>query len=219
MPRAPRNLLVVPEHPHHLILRGNNRRRLFSYPREYRFFSRRLAEGSGKFGVPVHACVLMTNHVHLLATPQDHQQLSRFVGFFAQSYAQFRNRSRGSTGKLFEQRYKSIPIATEEQLAVTTAYIELNPVRADMCVHPAEYRWSTFSQHGGLGGGEPLFAQFWSPSAWYLSLAADAGDRASIYQEWVSHYRARDDWSGVYPEPSRSSDRKRFERPDRTRAI
>lgn len=167
----------------------------------------------------MHACVLMTNHVHLLATPHEHKQLSRFVRFFAQSYAQFRNRSRSSTGKLFEQRYKSIPIVTEEQLAVTTAYIELNPVRADICIHPAEYRWSTFSQHGGLEGGERLFARFWSPSAWYLSLAADARDRASIYQEWVSHYQARDDWSRVYQEPSRSSDRKRFERPDRTRAI
>ena len=161
----------------------------------------------------------MTNHVHLVATPHDHTQLSRFVRFFAQSYAQFRNRSRNSTGKLFEERYKSVPITTEEQLAITTAYIELNPVRADMCVDPAQYRWSTFRQHGGLEDGEPLFTEFWSPSAWYMSLAGDACGRASVYREWVTHCQAQDDWSRVYQEPRRSSDRKRFERPDRTRAI
>ena len=219
MPRSPRNLLVVPGNPHHLILRGNNRRRLFSYPREYRFFALRLGEGSCKFGVSVHACVLMTNHVHLVATPPDCTQLSQFVRFFAQSYAQFRNRSRNSTGKLFEQRYKSVPITTKEQLAVTTAYIELNPVRANICTEPAEYPWSTFRQHAGLEDGEPLFTKFWRPSPWYISLAGDAGGRASVYRNWVAHYEARDDWSQVYREPSRSSDRKRFERPDRTRAL
>ena len=67
--------------------------------------------------------------------------------------------------------------------------------------------------------GEPLFTKFWRPSPWYISLAGDAGGRASVYRDWVAHYEARDDWSQVCREPSRSSDRKRFERPDRTRAL
>jgi len=114
---------------------------------------------------------------------------------------------------------KEVASSVSPQLAVTTAYIELNPVRANICTEPAEYPWSTFRQHAGREDGEPLFTKFWRPSPWYISLAGDAGGRASVYRNWVAHYEARDDWSQVYREPSRSSDRKRFERPDRTRAL
>lgn len=219
MPRIPRCLVVIPDHPHHVILRGNNRRRLFSYPREQRFFLTRLLEGSHKHGVPVHSTVLMTNHVHLIATPAGHEQLARFVGSFAQTYAQFRNRRRGSSGKLFEERYKCIPIRTDEQMAITMAYVELNPVRAGICAEPSDYRWSTFPQHAGCEGTEPLFEKLWSPSAWYASLGSDSSERAAVYGQWLDHYRALDDWSKVYGDPKRQADRKRFERPNRKRAI
>jgi len=139
MPRVPRRLVVIPNHPHHVILRGNNRRCLFSYPREYRFFLRRVVQGSKERLVPVHTTTLMTNHVHLIVTPRGPQELSSFVRSFAQTYSQFRNRSRASSGKLFEERYKCVPIVSEEQMAITTAYIELNPVRAGISADPGPH--------------------------------------------------------------------------------
>lgn len=215
MARRPRSLQILPGHPHHLILRGNNRRRLFSYPKEHRLFLFRLTESSWRHGVPVHTTMQMSNHVHLVVTPQEHLQLARFVQSFAQSYAQLRNRKRGSSGKLFEERYKCVPIATEEQMAITTAYIELNPVRAQIVDTANTYRWSTFRLHAGLDGGEPLINRLWTPSSWYLSLGADPDQRALAYSDWFEHYRARDDWSDVCGDPATASDRKRFERPDR----
>jgi len=219
MPRVPRQLVVIPGHPHHIILRGNNRRRLFSYPREHRFFLMSMLKSRQKYGVPVHATVQMSNHVHLVATPSDHQQLARFVGSFAQTYSQFRNRSRSSSGKLFEERYKCIPITSDEQMAITTAYIELNPVRAGICAEPGNYRWSTFPQHSGAAGGERLVAKVWSPSSWYLSLGRDARLRAAVFRDWFEHYRVLDDWAQVYADPKAEGDQKRFERPDRRKAI
>lgn len=218
MPRLPRNLVVAPHHPHHVILRGNNRRRLFSYPREKHFFLSRLMQGSDRQEVPVHAVTLMTNHVHLIATPCDHLQLSRFVRHFAQRYAQFRNASRGATGKLFEQRYECVPILTDEQMAITTAYVELNPVHARICSEPEAYRWSTYPQHAGYRAHEPLISQLWSPSAWYQSLGSDPKQRAAAFRDWFAYYRARDDWAEVYSDRASPSDRKRFERPDRSGA-
>jgi putative transposase len=162
--------------------------------------------------------MLMTNHVHLVVTPSDHLQLSRFVRHFAQRYAQFRNRSRGATGKLFEQRYKCVPITSDEQMAITTAYIELNPVRAEMCSEPEAYRWSTYPQHAGYRAREPLVSNLWSPSPWYRSLGNDPNERAATFRDWFAHYRARDDWSQVYQDPRSGGDRKRFERPDRSGA-
>ena len=219
MPRVPRRLVVIPNHPHHVILRGNNRRRLFSYPREYRFFLRRVVQGSKERLVPVHTTMLMTNHVHLIVTPRGPQELSSFVRSFAQTYSQFRNRSRASSGKLFEERYKCVPIVSEEQMAITTAYIELNPVRAGISVDPGQYRWSTFAQHVGGATREPLLAELWEPSAWYMSLGSDPAQRAAAYCEWFEHYRARDEWSQVYGDPKRNTDRKRFERPNRKKAL
>jgi putative transposase len=161
----------------------------------------------------------MSNHVHLIVTASEHRQLSRFVKSFAQSYAQTRNRRRGSSGKLFEERYKCIPVATTEQMAVTTAYIELNPVFAGMCDDAGSYRWTTFRLHAGLDGGERLVNKLWTPSGWYLSLGPDPEARARTYLDWFDHYRERDEWSGVSGDPKPSKGRKRFERPDRSSAI
>lgn len=218
MPRIPRRFLVIPQHPHHVILRGNNRRRLFSYPRERHFFLSRLLQGSEKQRVPVHAITLMTNHVHLIVTPCDYLQLSRFVRHFAQRYAQFRNASRGATGKLFEQRYKCIPIVSDEQMAITTAYVELNPVHAKICLEPEAYRWSTYPQHAGYRSHEQLISKLWTPSSWYQSLGSDPNERAAAFRDWFTYYRARDDWSQVYPASGLIDGRKRFERPDRSGA-
>ena len=218
MPRQPRYLQVVPGHPHHIILRGNNRRRLFSYPNEYRLFLFRLAEAGQKYAVPVHATMQMSNHVHLIVTPVEHQQLARFVQRFAQTYAQFRNKRRNATGKLFEERYTCIPIAKDEQMAITTAYVELNPVRAGVCDAPSDYRWSTFRMHSGVGGGERLVSSLWTPSGWYLSLGDGGSDRAQAYLDCFEHYRARDDWSDVARDPAAAGDCKRFETPGRKKA-
>lgn len=218
MPRLPRSLQVLPGHPHHLILRGNNRRRLFSYPREHRLFLFRLTEASRRQGVPVHTTMQMSNHVHLVVTAQDQLQLSRFVQNVAQTYAQSRNRSRQASGKLFEERYRCIPIATEEQMVVTTTYIELNPVRAGVSDDASAYRWSTFCFHAGVDGGEPLINRLWTPSSWYLSLGATPPERATAYLDSFEHYRARDDWSDVCGDPKPAEDLKRFERPDRSTA-
>jgi putative transposase len=219
MARQPRSLQVLPGHPHHLILRGNNRRRLFSYPSEHRLFLFRLSEASEKQGVPVHTTTQMSNHVHLVVTPRESVQLARFVQCFAQAYAQFRNRRRRASGKLFEERYRSIPITTEEQMAVTTAYVELNPVRAGVCAGASAYRWSTFRVHAGLDAGDPLINRLWTPSSWYLSLGANPSERAAAYVGWFDYYRARDDWSEVYGDPKPPEDRKRFETPARRSAI
>jgi putative transposase len=218
MPRQARRLVVLPHYPHHIVLRGNNRRRLFSREPEYRFFLSRLLRASRRFGVAVHSSVQMSNHVHLIVTPPGHEKLSKFVRCFAQPYAQFRNRRRSSSGKLFEERFKCIPIENERQMAVTTAYVELNPVRANLCETAHRYRWSTFPRHAGLESCEPLINRVWVPSSWYLSLGANPLERSGAFVDCFEHYRKRDDWTQVYGDPPSRPDQKRVERPDRRRA-
>ncbi|HEY7955508.1 MAG TPA: transposase, partial [Polyangia bacterium] len=121
---------VAPGLPHHVILRGNNRRRLFSYPSDYQRFLYYLERGLRDVGCWMHAAALMTNHVHLILSPPDRRALSDCVRAFSQRYAQYRNRRKNASGKLFEQRFAAFPILHERQLAVTTVYVDLNPQRA-----------------------------------------------------------------------------------------
>src|SRR5581483_10875885 len=121
--------VIIPGLPHHLILRGNNRRRLFSYPTEYSRFLWDMWRAQRRAPVAVHAIMLMKNHVHLIVTPPDADTLAGWVRGFAQRYAQLRNARRSGSGKLFEERFTRIPIRSERQLAVTMAYLDLNPVR------------------------------------------------------------------------------------------
>jgi putative transposase len=69
MARQPR--LIVPEQPHHVIQRGNNRQIIYREEADYQRFLVWLKEGARFYDVAIHAYVLMPNHVHLLATPSD----------------------------------------------------------------------------------------------------------------------------------------------------
>src|SRR5258706_11670778 len=117
--RKPR--IVVPGYPHHVILRGNNRRRLFSYPSDYRAFLRYLAGGLRKHPCEVNALALMTNHVHLLMTPRKLETLPKLIHYTSMRYAQLRNARHADSGKLFEGKFLSFPVLGERQLAIVTA--------------------------------------------------------------------------------------------------
>ncbi len=197
MPRGPRQIL--PGVPHHLVLRGNNRRVLFSYPRDYLRFLGLLKTHVLKTAVLLHAFCLMRNHVHLFLTPPEPTSCAQLVKGVAQRYAQMRNQRSSASGKLFEQRYFSTPIRSEQHLALVTAYIDLNPVRAGIVEDPAEYRWSSFHVHSGSPTA-PL-RELWTPSAWYQSLGPDTPVRIEAYHECIAECRTRDAWSELHGEP------------------
>lgn len=184
--RHPR--LIVPDHPHHVILRGNNRRRLFSYPNDYFAFIHYLSDALDRHGGWLHALTLMSNHVHILITPG--ADLSKLIAMLSMRYAQRRNRRYDGSGKLFESRFASFPVLGEGQLALTTAYIENNPVRAGMRDDPAEYPYSTHALHTGLGRSA-IPRRIWSPTDWYRSLGDTDEERAACYRKWVLDCLAR----------------------------
>jgi len=215
MPRAPR--LVLEGVPHHIVLRGNNRRRLFSYRRDYQHFIGLMRRFLVEADIKVHALCLMPNHAHFLATPFDKDGLALFIKRTAQRHAQLRNRRYKTTGKLFEQRYFSKPIRSESHLAIATAYIDLNPVRAHIVDDPAHHDWSTFRIHVGMKCRVPGLEDLWTPSDWYRRLASDPPNRSIVYHEWASDCRKRDAWKSVQTDPTPPSGPPPT-RPDRTRA-
>lgn len=116
----------------------------FSLQRLYRFYLLCLKEATEALGLAIHAYVLMTNHVHLLVTPETEASLSKTMQSIGRRYVQYFNHVYGRTGTLWEGRYKSTLIDSERYLLTCMRYIELNPVRAAMVVHPADYPWSSY---------------------------------------------------------------------------
>ncbi len=200
MPRAARQVLEGV--PHHVVLRGNNRRKLFSYRRDYLYFIWLMNRHLPNAQISVHALCLMPNHVHLLLTPFEETALGGFVKRTAQRYAQVRNKRYQTTGKLFEQRYYSTPMKSEAHLAIATAYIDLNPVRARLVEDGAHYDWSTLRIHAGLSCSVAGLTELWSPTDWYRRLGNDSARRATTYRKWLLECLERDDWAAVRKEPT-----------------
>ena len=68
-----------------------------------------------------------------------------------QRFTQWFNRKHSRTGRLWEDRFKSLIVEAGVAARTISAYIDLNPVRAGMVEDPAEYRWSSYGE--AIGGG------------------------------------------------------------------
>ncbi len=145
MARLPR--YVLPGQPQHIIQRGNNRSIIFGAEADYHFYLECLADAAREHGCDIHAYVLMTNHVHMLATPQHKDSIAKMLQSIGRRYVQYFNHAYQRTGTLWEGRYKATLIDSEAYLLTCYRYIELNPVRADMVAHPREYPWSSYRCH------------------------------------------------------------------------
>ena len=180
MPRRPR--LALPGVPLHLIQRGNNRQACFFAEEDYRFYLERLSEHAGKSGCRVHAYVLMTNHVHLLISADGAEAPGAMMKALGQRYVQYVNRVYRRSGSLWEGRFRSCPIQEEAYLLACQRYIELNPVRAGMVEHPADYPWSSYRANGE-GEANPLI----QAHGLYSALGQDASRRQPAYRELFRH--------------------------------
>ena len=163
--------------PVHLIQRGNNRQSCFAVPEDYSAYLGWLKEYSAKFLVDVHAWVLMTNHVHLLCTPREDGAVSQMMQSVGRRYVQYFNYQYQRSGTLWEGRYRSCLVQTEDYLLEVHRYIELNPVRANMVKDPSEYAWSSY-QINALGKESALY----TPHPEYLKLGKRKDTRLRKYR-------------------------------------
>ena len=176
MPRHPR--AFVPGVPVHLIQRGNNRQVCFYSERDYIVYLDKLRDASLDCGVAIHSYVLMTNHVHLLCTPSSADGISKMMQGLGRYYVRFINSSYNRSGTLWEGRFKASLVHSERYLLAVSRYIELNPVRANMVAHPAEYPWSSFCKNGA---GWPI--RLITPHPVYHRLGRTDNERQRAYRE------------------------------------
>ena len=145
---------------------------------DYLRYLQDLTEQASKFGCHIHAYCLMTNHVHLLITPGRQDSTGLMMKHLGQRYVQYINRTYRRSGTLWEGRFKSCLAQSEHYVLACYRYIELNPVRAGMVEHPADYPWSSYRFNGQGMANTPL-----SQHPLYKALGQSNEERCRQYRE------------------------------------
>jgi putative transposase len=175
MPRLPRfNIANIPQH---VVQRGNNRCACFFRDEDFALYLRWLGESAAANRVAIHAYALMTNHVHLLATPGVPGAVSAMMQALGRRYVGYVNRVHHRSGTLWEGRFKACVVDSERYVLTAYRYIELNPVRAGIVSDPATYRWSSHAANVGLRPDRLLTAH-----SCYLALGTVPSDRVTRYR-------------------------------------
>lgn len=184
--RRPR--LDAPGLAQHLTHRGVNRAATFMDDEDHAAYLQDLGECSRVHAVSVHGYVLMSNHVHLLVSAPEAGAVSRMMQAVGRRYVRRVNAKYGRSGTLWEGRYKSSLVDSDNYLLTCLRYTELNPVRAAMAADPEAYRWS--SVHGHLYRKvDPLLSQH----AVFLALGGDPAVRAERYRALLDEAIAAED--------------------------
>lgn len=178
MPRN--NRLDIPGIPQHIVQRGNNRLPCFLDDGDRQRYLQLLNIYAKEHGCAIHAYVLMQNHSHLLATAEGPGGLSLMMQALGRTYVKYFNRRHCRTGTLWEGRFKSCPVESDDYLLACYRYIELNPVRAKIVADPAEYGWSSFARNAS-NQYDPLV----TPHPTYLTLGLTPEACATNYKTMV----------------------------------
>ena len=124
--------------------RGNRRSAIYRDEGDSALYLSLLLLTLERYAWELHAWCLMTTHFHLLVTTPE-PNLAAAMQYVNARYAEAFNARYGLSGHLFQGRYGSVVVQSDEQLLLTYRYIARNPVRADICRRAEEWPWSSYS--------------------------------------------------------------------------
>ena len=147
---------------YHIMLRGINRQQIFEDAEDCYKFLTILREYKGICEYSVYAYCLMGNHIHLLlkeGTESLEQVFKRVCGKFVYWY----NSKYQRVGHLFQDRFKSEPVDSQEYLQTVLRYIHQNPLKAGLCKQVSNYAYSSYAAYLG---GDDLVDTSWILGIW-----------------------------------------------------
>jgi putative transposase len=118
----------------------------FFNARDYGYYLDLIAKYKKEMGVEVLAYCLMPNHVHFVVVPQEKDGLSQLFREVHRHYTRHVNFRESWKGHLWQERFHSF-VMDERYLMATVRYVELNPVKAKLCVKPEAWQWSSARAH------------------------------------------------------------------------
>jgi putative transposase len=149
MPRKSR--IDAPGALHHVMVRGIDRKKIFTDKKDYSAFIGRLGDLLIKSKTSCYAWALIPNHFHLLLR-SGNVPLSILMKRLLTGYAVNFNRRHRRYGHLFQNRYKSILCQEDSYLLELVRYIHLNPIRAGLITGYKELSGYPYCGHGAIMG-------------------------------------------------------------------
>lgn len=157
---------------YHVINRGNNRARVFAGPADYRAFVQLVETAQRRIPLRILAACLMPNHFHFVLMPCESGDLGRWMQWLLTAHVHRQHRRHGTSGRLWQGRFKAFPIQGDEHLLTVIRYVERNPLRAGLVEDARSWPWGS------------LAWRFDVRLAWLL--APSPVDLPANWAEWVN---------------------------------
>lgn len=183
MPRTAR--AIVAGGCYHLINRGNQRATVFHKRADYAGFYEALCEACRRFPLELFAACLMPNHFHVVARSSDESAISRWMHWLLTTHTSRYRARYGSTGRIWQGRFKAFPIEQDSHLLTVMRYVERNALRAGLVTRARDWEWSSLAwRFGGDDDGPLARPPAPLPTNWadYVEAAQTADELAAIRQ-------------------------------------
>ena len=144
MPRIPRGLsggLV-----YHVLNRGNDKQCVFHKDKDYEAFVNLMVEAKNRYSLKLLAYCLMPNHFHIVLVPAQSEDLSKWMQWLMTSHVRRYHRHYGTSGHVWQGRFKSFIIQSDIHLLMALRYVEGNPVRAELVKLAKDWQWSSHGE-------------------------------------------------------------------------
>ena len=169
---------------YHVLNRAVARLPLFQKDGDYEAFERVLLQAMEVHPTRLLAYCLMPNHWHLVVWPQHDGELSAFVRWLTHTHSirWHAHYHTSGTGHIYQGRFKSFPLETDEHFYTVLRYVERNALRANLVARAERWRWSSLWQRAHAEGKVAQMLHSWplpEPQDWARQVNA-AQTRAEL---------------------------------------
>jgi putative transposase len=163
------------------------RQTLFHKEGDYLAFERVLAEALDKYPMRVLAFCVMPNHWHFVLWPEKDGDLTAFMSWLTLTHTMrwHAHYQTSGSGHLYQGRFKSFPIETDEHLYTVLRYVERNALRAQLVERAEQWRWSSLYLRAS---GDARVTRLLHP--WPVPRPED-------WTEWVNEAQTESELAGV----------------------
>ena len=188
MARAPR--VIRANECYHVINRGNQKARVFHDSRDYASFLALMCDAQERVELPLLAVCLMPNHVHLVVRPREDGDLASWIGWLFTTHVRRHHRKYGTTGRIWQGRYKASLIQQDQHLLTVLRYVERNALAKNLVARAEDWRWGSLNwRRSPIGPIQLTPVPIDLPSWWSefvnqpMTAAELAAVRESVYRQ------------------------------------
>jgi putative transposase len=142
---------------YHVLNRANGKLNIFKKDSDFEAFERIIDQGLERIQMRLCGYCIMPNHWHLLLWPHNDGDLSEFMRWITLTHTQRWHAAHGTAGigHVYQGRFKSFPVQSNQYYLSVMRYIESNPVRADLVKDSRNWRYSSLAVKNDPGKNTP----------------------------------------------------------------